>query len=139
MDLAYVHIMGILLLAKLNQFYHSLLVQSLEINELSKCSARMCSNMSSLIFKNMFVIPKQYQMEIFFYKNCIAFIQFIAFLKSLHLRMFSTKNFKDFYSQFLLMYNFYSKSLGFGRHVLFWNEKMYPLTYSTFIVTLSLK
>ena len=134
----YAKILEILLLARF-QFYHNLLVQSLEINELSKCSARMCSNMSSLIFKNMFVIPKQYQMETFFYKNCIAFIQFIAFLKSLHLRMFSTKNFKDFYSQFLLMYNFYSKSLGFGRHVLFWNEKMYPLTYSTFIVTLSLK
>ena len=122
MDLAYVHIMGILLLAKLNQFYHSLLVQSLEINELSKCSARMCSNMSSLIFKNMFVIPKQYQMDFFFYKNCIAFIQFIAFLKSLHLRMFSTKNFKDFYSQFLLMCNFYSKSLGLEKNVLFCNE-----------------
>ena len=80
MDLAYVHIMGILLLAKLNQFYHSLLVQSLEINELSKCSARMCSNMSSLIFKNMFVIPKQYQMEIFFTKIALHLFNLLHFL-----------------------------------------------------------
>ena len=52
-------------LVRLNQFHHNLLVQSLEINELSKCSARMCSNMSSLILKSMSVIPKQYQVEVF--------------------------------------------------------------------------